>query len=134
MTPNADMETAKNDTLREIEAAKATLDALYKRKREIEDAEKEKQRSAKMDRHRLWVQMLQMASKGMTISKIAEELEVSKHTIVSKISRAWSKEFPAHYAANWEKIHRRGLLTALRNSPPIFISSYKILMTTNHKK
>jgi FixJ family two-component response regulator len=126
MNPNADIKTAKNDILREIEAAEAALDALYKRKREIEDAEKEKRRIAKMDRHRLRVRMMQMASEGTTVSKIAEELGVSKHTVVNKISCVWSKEFPAHYAANREKIYRRGLLTALRDSPPIFISSYKV--------
>jgi hypothetical protein len=114
--------------LREIEDAKAALAALYNRKREIEDAEKEKrwkaEKVAKTDKHRLWVKMLQMASKGMIVSKIAEELGVSKHNMDGKISRAWRKEFPAHYAANREKIYQWGLLSALRDSPPIFISSH----------
>lgn len=114
--------------LREIEDAKATIAALYNRKREIEDSEKEKRRKAekvsKTDKHRIWAKMLQMASKGMSASKIAEELGVSKHNMDGKISRAWRKEFPAHYAANREKIYQWGLLSALRDSPPIFISSH----------
>jgi len=113
--------------IREIDDVKATLAALYKRKREIEDAEKEDrwkaEKVAKTDKHRLWVKMLKMASKGMSVSRIAEELGVSKHNMRHKISRAWRKEFPAHYAANRDKIFKLGLLTALRDSPPLFSSA-----------
>jgi DNA-binding CsgD family transcriptional regulator len=117
--------------IREIEDAKNTLTALYNKKSKIEDAEQANRRKAekvtKTDKHRLGVKMMQMASSGMSLSKIAEELGVSKNTMDVKISRAWAKEFPAHHAANLGKIIQLGLLTALRDSPPLFIYSHNAL-------
>ena len=109
----------------EIEAAKTTLAALYKRKRELQDAQKEaKWKVEKVDnntKHRLHLKMLEMASKGMSMSQIAAKFGGSQLSIPGKIDRAWAKEFPAHYKANHSKISG-GFLTNLRHSPPIFSS------------
>lgn len=114
------------DINHEIKEAQKALAALYERKRAIQAAEEKKLRelkkASKYEKHLLWLQMMQMASTGMTVPEIANKLGVSKNDIAIKISKAWRREFPAHYNANYEKIHKLGLLTALRDSPPIFTS------------
>ncbi len=113
---------------REIETIKKKLAALYDRKRELEDKAKTGRRSAEKvaedAKHQLWLEMLEMAAKGMSVRKIAEAKGVSKHNMEWKLCRAWRKEFPAHFAVNYEKRPQMGFLSALRDSPPLFISAH----------
>ena len=128
---NGKRERVANDdllaVLREIEKARQKLSDLYEKKRQIEAKEQEKRWSKeKMDRkskHLMEVEYLKLAAQGMSMAKIAKQKGAAKSTMLSKVARAWRKEFPAHYKASFGRICELGTLTALRESPPLFSSA-----------
>lgn len=115
--------------LREIEDAKEVLKRLRKKRDEIANrpkAEKYKKILEDNQKHNDQAEhAMRLAAAGESITKIAEKLGCSKNSLSGRISRIWRKRYQHHYAANREKIHNIGLINALRDSPPLFISSQK---------
>jgi hypothetical protein len=118
--------------LREIEDAKDVLKMLRKKRDEIANrpkAEKYKMILDENQKHNDQAEhAMRLAASGMAITKIAEKLGCSKHSLRGRISRIWRKRYKHHYAANREKIYDMGLLEALRDAPPLFISSHNFVI------
>jgi hypothetical protein len=112
--------------LREIEDAKKQLSDLYVRKAELEEIAKNlrnaPKKAEKEARRKESLKIMQMAASGMSVPKIAEQLGISKHNLDQRISKAWRKEFPAHFREK-RRYTEMGLLEALRDSPPLFSSA-----------